>query len=107
MSIKRTKKIEIRVSEEEYEQLFRSKTKPRLAQWVRETCLGNEPSKKVRSVSKTDPALLMALARIGGNLNQIARNLNLDKNMALEQKVDYLIDLASIAENIRELKNVR
>jgi len=48
----------------------------------------------------------MALARVGGNLNQIARNLNLDKNMTLEQKVDYLIDLASIAEDIRELKNV-
>jgi len=107
MSIKRTKKIEIRVSEEEYEQLLQSKTKPRLAQWVRETCLGNEPRKQAKFVSKTDPALLIALARIGGNLNQIARNLNLDKNMALEQKVDYLIDLASIAEDIRELKNVR
>jgi len=107
MSIKRTKKIEIRVSEEEYEQLFRSRTKPRLAQWVRETCLGNKSSKQAKSVSKTDPTLLVALARIGGNLNQIARNLNIDKNMALEQKVDYLIDLASIAEDIRELKNVR
>jgi len=107
MSIKRTKKIEIRVSEEEYEQLLQSRTKPRLAQWVRETCLGNELSKKVKSVSKTDPTLLMALARIGGNLNQIARNLNLDNNITLEQKIDYLIDLASIAEDIRELKNVR
>jgi len=107
MSIKRTKKIEFRVTEEEYNQLVSRKTKARLAKWVRETCLGNEMSKEVRSVSKTDPALLVALARIGGNLNQIARNLNLDKNMALEQKVDYLIDLASIAENIRELKNVR
>jgi len=86
--------------------LLQSRTKPRLAQWVREICLGNKPSKKARSVSKTDPALLMALARVGGNLNQIARNLNLDKNMTLEQKVDYLIDLASIAEDIRELKNV-
>lgn len=106
MSIKRTKKIEIRVNEKEYEQLLQSKTKSRLAQWIRETCLGNELNKKSNSVSKTNTELLMVLVKISGNLNQIARNLNLDKNMALEQKVDYLIDLASIAEDIRELKNV-
>lgn len=107
MSIKRTKKIEIRVSEEEYKQLLQNKTKPRLAQWIRETCLRNKSSKQIKFVSKTDPSLLMALARIGGNLNQIARNLNLDKNMPLEQKINYLINLASIAEDIQELNNVR
>lgn len=87
ISIKRTKKIEVRVSEKEYEQLLQSRTKPQLAQWIRETCLGSKPNKKVKSVSKTDPALLMALIKISGNLNQIARNLNLDKNITLEQKV--------------------
>ncbi|WP_198211004.1 MULTISPECIES: hypothetical protein [unclassified Commensalibacter] len=45
---KRTKKIEIMTTQEEYEQLLQRKTKPRLAEWIRETCLNQKPKKKLQ-----------------------------------------------------------
>jgi len=101
--IKRTKKIEIRVSEAEYEQLLQRKTKARLAEWVRETCLGNELSKKAKPAPKADPSLLVALSKIGGNLNQIARHLNMDRNLSAQEKVKALLELASIEQSLGEL----
>jgi len=101
--IKRTKKIEIRVSETEYEKLLQRKTKARLAEWVRDTCLGSEPNKKAKSVPKVDPALLVALSKIGSNLNQIARHLNMDRTLSAQEKVKALLELASIEQSLGEL----
>jgi len=100
---KRTKKIEIRVSEEEYSLLLERKTKARLAEWVRETCLGNELSKKVKPIPKVDPTLLVALSKIGGNLNQIARHLNMDRTLSAQEKVKTLLELTSIEQSLGEL----
>jgi len=100
---KRTKKIEVRVSEAEYSLLLERKTKTRLAEWVRDTCLGSEPSKKARSIPKVDPALLVALSKIGGNLNQIARHLNMDRTLSAQEKIKVLLELASIEQSLREL----
>ena len=47
---KQTKKIEIMTTQEEYEQLLQRKTKPRLAEWIRETCLNQKPRKEVATV---------------------------------------------------------
>jgi len=100
---KRTKKIEVRVSKEEYLLLLERKTKARLAEWVRETCLGSESSKKARSVPKVDPALLITLSKIGGNLNQIARHLNMDRTLSAQEKVRALLELTSIEQSLGEL----
>ncbi|EQC1057642.1 plasmid mobilization protein [Proteus mirabilis] len=67
---KRNKRIEIAVTDDEYQQLQERKTKPRLAEWLRELALGQKPKRQPKSV---DPALLFELNRIGVNLNQIAR----------------------------------
>jgi len=103
MNKKRTKKIEIRVNEAEYEQLLQRKTKAHLAEWVRDTCLGSEPSKKAKPVPKVDPTLLVALSKIGSNLNQIARHLNMDRNLSAQEKVKTLLELASIEQFLGEL----
>lgn len=100
---KRTKKIEIRVSKAEYEQLLQRKTKARLAEWVRETCLGSELSKKAKPVPKIDPALLITLSKIGGNINQIARHLNMDRTLSAQEKVKVLLELTSIEQSLGEL----
>lgn len=99
----RTKRLEIQLSEEEYSLLLERKTKARLAEWVRETCLGSKPSKKVKAVPKVDPTLLVALSKIGGNINQIARHLNNDRSMGLEKKIEHLTELASIEQSLDEL----
>jgi len=100
---KRTKKIEVRVSEEEYSLLLERKTKARLAEWVRETCLGSEQSKKAKPVPKVDPTLLVALSKIGGNLNQIARHLNMDRTLSAQEKVKALLELTSIEQSLGEI----
>jgi len=100
---KRTKRVEVQFTEEEYEQLLQRKTKARLAEWVRETCLGSELSKKAKPVQKVDPALLVALSKIGGNLNQIARHLNMDRTLSAQEKVKALLELASIEQSLGEL----
>jgi len=100
---KRTKRVEVQLTKEEYEQLLQRKTKARLAEWVRETCLGSELSKKAKSVPKVDPALLVALSKIGGNLNQIARHLNTDRTLSVQEKVKALLELASIEQSLGEL----
>jgi len=100
---KRTKRVEVQFTEAEYEQLLERKTKARLAEWVRETCLESELSKKARPVPKVDPALLVALSKIGGNLNQIARHLNIDRTLSAQEKVRTLLELASIEQSLGEL----
>lgn len=100
---KRTKKIEIRVSETEYEQLLERKTKTRLAEWIRETCLESKLNKKAKPIPKIDPTLLVALSKIGSNLNQIARHLNTDKILSAQEKVKALLELTSIEQSLGEL----
>lgn len=89
---KRTKKIEIMTTQEEYEQLLQRKTKPRLAEWIRETCLNQKPKKKVATV---DPLLLYELNKIGINLNQIAKKIQYSKN-----NIECLIEIIHIEQQL-------
>jgi len=100
---KRTKRVEVQFTEAEYKQLLERKTKARLAEWVRDTCLGSELSKKAKPVPKVDPALLVALSKIGGNLNQIARYLNMDRTLSAQEKVKILLELVSIEQSLGKL----
>jgi len=100
---KRTKRVEVQFTEEEYSLLLERKSKARLAEWVRDTCLSSEPSKKAKPVPKADPALLVALSKIGSNLNQIARHLNMDRTLSAQEKVKALLELASIEQSLGEL----
>ena len=74
--VKRTKKIEILVTDEELELINQKKTTARRGQWLRELAL-EQPSRKPHK--QTDPELLKALNKIGSNLNQIARACNKQK----------------------------
>ena len=75
-TIKRNKEIKIRLTEEEHQALLERMTGGELATWMRSVCLDEKPNKK-RNYKVADPILLNALARIGGNLNQIARHRRL------------------------------
>ncbi|NNI75643.1 plasmid mobilization protein, partial [Pasteurella multocida] len=74
--MKREKEIKIRLTENEYQALLERKTKARLAEWVREIALEQQPNRQPKVI---DPALLFELNRIGVNLNQIARQCNSQK----------------------------
>lgn len=93
---KRTKAIMVRVSEKEYQALLERKTKARLAEWVREVALDQQPKRQPKAVA---PELLFELNRIGVNLNQIARQCNSQRPS---------IDLASVLAELRAIeKNLK
>ena len=73
--IKRNKEIKVRLTEAEHQALLERMTGGELATWIRNTCLDEKPNKK-RNYKVADPQLLAGLGRIGGNLNQIARQVN-------------------------------
>lgn len=88
----RKKEIKVRLTQKEYEQLLQRKTKPRLAEWIRETCLKQKSRKEVTTV---DPLLLYELNKIGVNLNQIAKKIQYSKN-----NIEWLIEIIHIEQQL-------
>lgn len=61
-----------------------------ISQLMRET-LGQINAKRRRQISRTDPALVFQVARIGSNLNQIARWLNASVVTDNSNQIDALV----------------
>jgi hypothetical protein len=101
----RQKSIKIKVTEDEFLKLNSLKTEKQLAPWMRKICL----SEKVNSRTpppKTDPQLLFEVAKIGNNINQIARQINtLIKSEQRLDAVKILLELNHINEFITSLTN--
>jgi len=91
----RNKEIKVRLTQEEYEQLLQRKTKPRLAEWMRETCLDQKPRKEVATI---DPLLLYELNKIGVNLNQIAKKVQYGKH-----NIEWLVEIIHIERQLASL----
>ena len=91
--IKRTKEIKIRVTEDEYQALLNRKTKVRLAEWLRDLALDQKPQKTIKPV---DPQLLFLLNKISTNINQIAKQCNIQKSN---------IDLISVALSLKQIED--
>lgn len=77
MSKNRTREIKIRLTEDEHSALIARATSPKLAEWIRETCLDTRKP-VARKIPLVEPKLLRSLSGIGNNVNQIARALNND-----------------------------
>lgn len=71
---KRKKEIKIRLTEAEFEALQSRRTK-NLAGWMRDLALGAVP------IRQADPKLVRQVAKIGNNLNQIARYVNTERHV--------------------------
>ena len=93
----RKKALTVRLTDEEY-QLFLQSKKGTLSNWIRESCLMRINQKSY------DPDLLFQLAKIGGNLNQVAKHLNQSKD-DLEKTKGFLL-LAKIHEQLSELQKL-
>lgn len=101
-SAKRTKEIKIRLTEQEHQDLLQRKT-GELAVWIRSACLEQEiPQSK--QVKTADPELLRQLAKIGGNLNQIAKATNTEQARGdIINLLRVTAELAAIREQLDEL----
>ena len=99
---KRTKEIKIRLTEQEHQDLLQRK-KGELAVWIRNTCLEQEISQP-KTVKTADPELLRQLAKIGGNLNQIAKATNTEQARGdIINLLRVTAELATIREQLDEL----
>lgn len=98
--VKRQKEIKVRLTDAEHTALLERMTGAELATWIRNTCLDEKPNKK-RNYKVADPQLLSALGRIGGNLNQIARQVN-TVNSDIE-KIRAFGELATIREQLQRI----
>ena len=72
---KREQSIKIRVTQNEKDRLNELKTQEELAAWMRELALNQNP------IKRADPELVRAIGRIGSNLNQIAKHVNIKKEL--------------------------
>ena len=97
----RNREIKIRLTDDEHaEFMARVPDGAALAEWVRNTCLGVLPAPK-RRIKKADSDLLIALARIGNNMNQIARELNSNNDTATVARA--MLELATIREQLDQV----
>jgi hypothetical protein len=98
--LKRSKEIKVRLTEAEHQALIERMVGGELATWIRQTCLEEKPNRK-RNYKIADPQLLAALGRIGGNLNQIARQVNTVESDI--EKIRAFAELAIIREQLQRI----
>ena len=72
---KRTKEIAIRVTDNELRELKKRQQGKTMAGWMRDLGLGVTPMKPA------DPELVHALGRIGSNLNQVTKHVNINEQV--------------------------
>ncbi len=100
---KRDKIIKIRATQFEYHELVVRCPKPRLAEWMREYCLGAKVP-KANTVPNIDPSLLRQLAGMGNNLNQIARAIHSEGWNPLD-RIQIIAALVSIQRELALIKS--
>lgn len=107
----RNKVIKIRLTDDEFAELNKRKTRPELARWIRETVLEQQSKKSLPIRPKVRPeipnSLVMLVAGMSNNLNQIAKQLNTAaKHEYLNQGtiVQALLALRAAERNINLLR---
>lgn len=98
--MKREKTIRFRVNDDELKAI-EARAFGSVSAWLRDLAL-NEP--KRRKPKPVDPQLLFELNKIGVNLNQIARYCNTAPEFSGADKVDLLLILAGIEEELKALR---
>lgn len=103
----RNRSIKIRLSEEEFNELNRKKTRPELARWLRETALGIEQPKAQKKNSDYPPEIARILSGMGSNLNQIAKQLNTAAKIGTLGHIEAVRAITEIAAAERSLNALR
>ena len=85
--IKYNKKLTIRLDEETYNEMKRKTAELGLTQseYLRQVILKGRATKKCKQL----PSLILHLSKIGNNINQIAKNLNIAKKEGYLAEQDY------------------
>lgn len=106
---RRDRTLKVRVTEVEHKQLLTNAGDQPLAEWLRETGLGQQPQQPKRRARRlppppdVDPALLRELVAQGNNLNQIARLLN-SAEWGPMDRVQIIARLAAIEAELTRIR---
>ena len=105
------KKVQIRMTADEKSLILERAQGADISTFLRELGLGHDPKvpkQKPRViVHSADPELIRYIAKIGNNINQIAKNLNLTKELdqqAFSQIQMIRLDLNNELERLRNVK---
>lgn len=105
------KKVQIRMTADEKATILERAKGADISTFLRELGLGHEPKipkeKPTVIVHSADPDLIRYVAKIGNNINQIAKNLNLTKSLdqqAFNQIQTIRLELQSELERLRHAK---
>ena len=99
------KQVKVNLADEIHQQLdaFCNKLGITKAQYIRQilgaTFEKNRQPKSKKTVNATDPKLLYQLNKIGNNLNQISKKVNINRELDIEA----IIKLNSIEKNMMKL----
>ena len=97
----RQHRVEVRLSDEELEQL-KNMNSPSIARLLRESALGIKQKQYYNNIDKD---FVLELSRIGNNINQIAKAVNLDiVQTSTFDKVKLFHLLISIDQQLKELR---
>lgn len=96
--IRRTESIQLRVTKDEKLQIF-ANANGNVSVWLRTIALNPDtnPHRVIYQELKQDPALVREVARIGINLNQVARYINSAKKSGL------LVDLVAVQAQLVQM----
>lgn len=105
------KKVQIRMSADEKALILERAQGADISTFLRDLGLGHDPKvpkqKPKVIVHSADPELIRYIAKIGNNINQIAKNLNLTKELdqqAFSQIQMIRLDLNNELERLRNVK---
>lgn len=106
MSPNRTKQTKIRWTDAEHQLAVSACPDRHLASWLRDMALAGGQRSRLRRSAKADPALLLQLSKIGNNLNQSARRLNIRNDLSQTERTFLFRNLASIEADLNAIRDL-
>lgn len=97
--ITRSKRLNIRFSEAEFEKVQAKAQGINLARYARAVLTEGEPPKRQKDYPKIDPQLMQQLVAMGNNLNQLVRYTH------TQAGVGQTIDLINLALSLDQLRH--
>lgn len=96
--ITRSKRLNIRFSDSEFEKIQAKTQGTNLARYARAVLIEGEPPKRQKDYPKIDPKLMQQLMAMGNNLNQLVRYTH------TQARAGQTIDLLNLALSLDQLQ---
>lgn len=107
----RDKKVQIRMNADEKALILERAQGADISTFLRELGLGHEPKvpdeKPKVIIHSADPDLVRHVAKIGNNINQIAKNLNLTNELDLAVFTEIQTIMLELKNEIERIRNAK